>query len=285
MDDWKIKQTLSGFYDMVAPQYERAIVPVYRPIAKRMLQLIDLRPGWQVLDAGTGTGLVALMGAPRVGKSGKMIGIDGSEQMLEIARRKAAQYGFTQCEFRVGDLEALDLPDAKLNAVLSQFALHHTAVSNTLREFYRVLMPGGTLVVQEWAEAPNQPNKAVFDVLDKYRAREASGALAALRAQAERANALRQNASNPEKITELVQSSGFSNVEARIEPHAASVPNLDALVDLVTTSPTIRSEMSAMSEDVQEAFLEEARDALGAFASPTGFSWTYKVLVLIAHRF
>ena len=284
MDDLKIKQTLSDFYDMVAPQYERAIVPVYRPIAKRMLQLIDLRPGWQVLDAGTGTGLVALMGAPRVGKSGKMIGIDGSEQMLEIARRKAAQYGFTQCEFRVGDLEALDLPDGQFNAVLSQFALHHTIPAKSLHEFQRVLMPGGTLVVHEWADAPNQPNKAAFDVLVKYRAAEASGALAAARAQAERAHAFRMSAGSPESISELVQTAGFSNAEARIESYAASVANMDALVDFVTTSPTIRSEMCAMSENVQAAFLKEAREALGAFASPTGFAWNYKVLVLIAHK-
>ena len=284
MDDLKIKQTLSDFYDTVAQQYERAVVPVYRPIAKRMLQLIDLRPGWQVLDAGTGTGLVALMGAPRVGKSGKMIGIDGSEQMLEIARHKAAQYGFTQCDFRAGDLEALDLPDGQLNAVLSQFALHHTAPAKSLREFQRVLMPGGTLVVQEWAGAVNQPNKVVFDVLVKYRAAEASGALAAARAQAERAYAFRMSAGSPESISELVQAAGFANAEARIESYAASVANMNVLVDLVTTSPTIRSEMNALSENAQAAFLKEAREALGAFASPTGFAWTYKVLVLIAHK-
>jgi hypothetical protein len=181
-------------------------------------------------------------------------------------------------------LEALDLLNGQLNAVLSQFALHHTAVSNTLHEFHRVLMPGGTLVVQEWADAPNQPNKAAFDVLVKYRAAESSGALAALRAQAERAYAFRQNAASPEKITELVQSAGFSNVEARIEPHAASVASIDALVDLVTTSPTIRSEMGALPENAQTAFLKEAREALGAFASPAGFAWTYNVLVLVAHK-
>jgi ubiquinone/menaquinone biosynthesis C-methylase UbiE len=284
MDDLKIKQTLSSLYDSLAPQYERAVVPVYRPIAKRLLQLIDLRPGWQVLDGGTGTGLVALMGAPRVGKGGKMIGIDGSEQMLEIARHKAAQYGFIQCDFHSGDLEQLDLPEGQLNAVLSQFALHHTDPSKSLREFQRVLMPDGTLVVQEWAEAANQPNKVVIDVLAKYRATEANGALVFARAQSERGHSFRASAANPDTMTELVRATGFSSVEARIEPYAASVASMDALIDLLTASPTLHAEMNQLSVDAREEFLKESREALGAFATSKGYAWTYNVLVLIAHK-
>lgn len=284
MDDLKIKQTLASLYDSVAPLYERAVVPVYRPIAKRMLQLVDLRPGWQVLDAGTGTGLIALMGAPRVGKGGKIIGIDGSERMLDIARHKAAQYGFTQCDFRLGDLEGIDLIDGQLNAILSQFALHHTVASKSLREFHRVLMPNGTMVVQEWADAPNQPNKVMFDVMAKYRSAEASGSLMFARAQSERGHTFRTNASKPETMTEQVKAAGFSSVEARTESYAASVANIDALVDLLSASPTLHAEMNELSEDARTAFLKESRGALGTFASPNGFAWTYNVLVLIARK-
>ena len=139
-----IQRALAETYDALAPTYARVVAPIYRPLAKRLLQLVDLRPGWQVLDAGAGTGLVALLAAPRVTKSGKIIGIDASDKMLEIARGKAAQFGFSQCEFRVGNLEALDLPDAQFNAALSEFALHYTDPAKSLREFYRVLVPGGT---------------------------------------------------------------------------------------------------------------------------------------------
>ena len=173
MTDPQTKPTLASIYDALAPAYERAAVPVFRPIARRMMQLIDLRPGWQVLDAGCGTGLIALLGAPRVTKTGKIIGIDGSEKMLEIARHKAAQFGFTQCEFRAGNLESLDFPDAQFNAALSQFAIHHTDPAKSLRECCRVLMPGGTLVLHEWADTPNTPNQTLFDVLSKYRSAEA----------------------------------------------------------------------------------------------------------------
>jgi ubiquinone/menaquinone biosynthesis C-methylase UbiE len=284
MDELRIKQALSSLYDAGAPQYERAVVPVYRPIAKRMLQLIDLRPGWQVLDAGTGTGLVALLGAPRVGKNGKIIGVDASEQMLKIARHKAAQYGFAQCEFRVGDLEGLDLADGQFNAVLSQFALHYTVLSKCLQEFRRVLMPGGTVVVQEWANALNQPNKVAFDVLTKYRPADAREQVAVVRFQSERAYNFRVNAANPNTMMGLFQAAGFSSVEARIETHAASVANIDAFIDLVTASPTLRAEMEGLSEEVRKAFLEETREALGKFAALNGFAWTYSVLVVIAHN-
>ena len=284
MDDSKMKETLAEIYDALAPEYERAVVPIFRPIAKRMLQLIDLRPGRQVLDAGTGTGLVALLGAPRVGKSGKIIGVDASAKMLEIARRKAAQFGFVQCEFRAGDLEALDLPDAQFDAVLSQFALHHTDPGKSLRELHRVLAPGGTFVVQEWAESSNTPNKTIFDVLEKYRAAEASGALALARAQSERAYMFRTNLAKPEAITELVRAVGFSNVDARLERHALRVGNVDALIDLASAAPLLHVETAALSEDARTAFLTEAREALRVFETARGLEWTYNVVALVARK-
>ncbi len=279
-----MRETLAGIYDALAPEYERAVVPVYRPVAKRMLQLVDLRPGWQVLDAGTGTGLVALLGAPRVGKTGKMVGIDASEKMLEIARRKAVQFGFTQCDFCMGDLESLDLPDGQFNAVLSQFALHHTEPGKSLNELFRVLEPSGTLIVQEWTDTPISPNKAIFDVLEKYRVVEANDTLALARAQSERADNFRVNLANPDPMTQLLQRVGFSNVEAHLEQHAMRVANVDALMDLALAAPLLHEEIAALSEDARMVFLNEARAALRGFQVARGYEWTYNVVVLIAHK-
>ena len=162
MTDSAIKQTLAATYDELALEYERAVVPIFRPMAKRLIQLVDLRPGWRVLDVGTGTGLVATLAAPFVGKSGKIIGIDSADKMLDIARKKADQFGVTQCEFRHGDLEKLEFEKAQFDAALTQFALHHVDPAPSLRELQRVLVPGGTLAIHEWMESPNTPNQALI---------------------------------------------------------------------------------------------------------------------------
>ncbi len=284
MDDPRIKQTLAATYDSLASEYERAVVPLYRPMAKRLLQFIDLRPGWQVLDAGTGTGLVALLGAPRVGKSGRMTGIDASEKMLEIAREKAAKFGFTQCEFRVGDLETLDFPQAQFNACLSQFALHYTDVEKSLRELHRVLMPGGALVLQVWAADSSAPHRAMYETLEKYRMTEASGALAILRAQSERSDRFRQVFGTAEAMKNAVGSAGFSKVDAQEEEHPARVANIDAFLEVAKASPLLNAEIAALSQQTLAGFLREARQALRAFETGNGFEWMFSVIAVVAHK-
>lgn len=275
---------LAAFYDTIAPAYERAAVPVYRPIAKRLLQLIDLRPGWKVLDAGTGTGLIALLGAPRVGKNGSMVGVDLSEKMLAIARAKAAQFGFSQCEFRVGDLQALEMPADQFDACLSQFALHHNDPSRVLSELHRVLRPGGSLVLHEWAEEPNTPNAVILGILPKYRGAEASGALAAARALAEQTNDFRSTWATPAAFADLAQAVGFSSVKTQAEKHNLRVPNAEAFVEYARATPLVYAEMEAMPETHRAAFLKETSDSLRPFETGNGFVWTYNVMALLARK-
>ncbi len=284
MDEQQIKSTLTENYNALAAAYERAVVPVFRPIAKRMIQLIDLRPGWRVLDAGTGTGLVALLGAARVGKTGKMMGVDAAEKMLELARHKAEQFGFTQCEFRVGDLEALDFPDAQFHAVLSQFALHHTDPAKATREFARVLLPGGTLVVHEWADTPDTPNKVMIDILSKYRAADAGGALALARAQSERAYNFRVRVATEPGMNELAKSAGFSDVRVQVDAHQLRLANVDAFIAYAAAAPLVFAELAALSPEARVDLHDEVRQSLRSFETARGFEWAYRVLSLVAQK-
>jgi ubiquinone/menaquinone biosynthesis C-methylase UbiE len=284
MDSAQLGQTIASSYDALAATYERVALPVYRPLAKRLLQFVDLRPGWHVLDAGTGTGLVALLGAPRIGKDGKMVGIDASEKMLELARKKAAQFGFTQCEFRVGDLEALDFPDNAFHVALSQFAIHYADLTQSLHELYRVLEPGGKLVLQVWAADSSAPHKAMYAVLASYRVGDASGSLAILRQQAERSYQFRQSYGSADAMQAALVGAGFAKVEAHTEDHPTKLASTDAFLELASASPLLSAEIGAFDAGVHESYMRAVRAALGTFNTENGFEWTYHTIAAVAHK-
>lgn len=273
-----------SMYDALASEYERVAVPVYRPIAKRLIQHIDLRPGWHVLDAGCGTGLVALLAAPRVGKAGKVVGIDGSEAMLAIARDKAARFGFTQCEFQTGDLEALRFEDSAFDAVLSQFALHHTDPDKSLRELYRVLKPGGALVIHEWMESPNVPNQVLNELLQQYRVPTPDESLRLVRQHAERVRNFRINISQPGVFQTMLDQIGFVDVKTFEEKHSIRVANVETFLEMAKASPPIIAEINALPHEAQLELMKQAREQLGSFETANGFEWVYRVLVGIARR-
>jgi ubiquinone/menaquinone biosynthesis C-methylase UbiE len=284
MTESAIKQTIAATYDELALEYERVVVPIYRPMAKRLIQLVDLRPGWRVLDVGTGTGLVATLAAPYVGKGGKVIGIDYADNMLDIARKKADKFGFTQCEFRHGDWEKLEFGETQFDAALTQFALHHVDPAQSLRELHRVLVSGGMLAIHEWIESPNTPNQALFETLTKYRVTEADEFLMRVRAQSGRAHNFRVEYGKPETMTRELTEAGFGQVKIYEKKHLVRVANVDAFFAIASAAPLVHAELNALPEEVRVQLFDEARINLKAFETSNGFEWAYGVLAAVARK-
>jgi ubiquinone/menaquinone biosynthesis C-methylase UbiE len=108
------------------------------------LDLTDLRPGEVVLDLGCGAGLDSLLAARRVGPTGTVLGVDFAAEMVEKARRNAALVGVANVDFRPGHAEALPLPDAWADAVISNGVFNLCLDKpKVLTEVFRVLRPGG----------------------------------------------------------------------------------------------------------------------------------------------
>jgi arsenite methyltransferase len=114
------------------------------------LAVADLREGERVLDLGSGGGIDVLLSARRVGPSGFAWGVDMTDDMLALARANAARAGAANVEFVKGEIEALPLPDASVDAVISNCVINLSVDKPAvLTEMYRVLVPGGRIGISD----------------------------------------------------------------------------------------------------------------------------------------
>ena len=110
----------------------------------------DLHEGETVLDLGSGGGADVLISARRVGRAGKAIGLDMTDEMLELARTNAADAGVTNVEFVKGYIEDIPLPDGSVDVVISNCVINLAAdKSRVVAEAARVLRPGGRFAVSD----------------------------------------------------------------------------------------------------------------------------------------
>jgi arsenite methyltransferase len=110
----------------------------------------DLHEGETVLDLGSGAGADVLISARRVGATGRAIGLDMTDEMLELARANAAEAGVANVEFVKGYLEEIPLPDASVDVVISNCVINLAGDKpRVLAEAARVLRPGGRFAVSD----------------------------------------------------------------------------------------------------------------------------------------
>ena len=125
-----------------------------------------LRPGEVVVDLGCGGGLDIFLASPKVGPEGKAIGIDMTPEMIERARRNAAQGGYSNVEFHLAKIDKLPLADNSVDCVISNCVINLAPDKQAVfREIVRVLKPGGRLAVSDIALKRELPAEVSSDLL------------------------------------------------------------------------------------------------------------------------
>jgi SAM-dependent methyltransferase len=136
------------------PLFERCA----QSVSNRLVELAKIKPGDRVLDIATGTGEPAITAARKVGPNGRVIGVDHSSGMLDVARRRAASLGLTNVEYREGDAASLKEPAASFDAVVCRWGLMFVPdLAAAARGIASMLKPGGSLATAVWDTGDKVP--------------------------------------------------------------------------------------------------------------------------------
>jgi SAM-dependent methyltransferase len=222
-------------------------------VSRWMLDAAHLQPGHTVLELAAGPGDTGLLAAELVKPGGRAIITDGAEAMVEAARARAEEVGATNVDVRQMEAEWIDAPAASIDAVLARWGYMLLADPEAaLRETRRVLRPGGRVALAAWDGAERNPWIAeigrvlVAQELVAPPDPEEPGPLAFAR---------------PGRIEELLESTGFDDIEVDAVEFAFHAPDLDSWWEhLVRTSSRTSRVVNGLSP-AQHYALRDAVDA------------------------
>jgi SAM-dependent methyltransferase len=151
LENW---QTIAAGWERRRAQIERTT----RPVTDWMVRALDAQRGDTVLELAAGPGDVGFAVAPLLGEEGRLISSDFSSEMLEVARRRAAEIGLGNVEHRQIDAEDIPLEDDCVDGVLCRFGLMLMPDPEAaVAEIRRVLRPGGRLALAVWSTGQRNP--------------------------------------------------------------------------------------------------------------------------------
>lgn len=276
MPETSLTQTWSEAGSDPFEAYERYLVPaLFAPWAEDLVELVDLRPGQDVLDVACGTGIVARLTSPRVAPTGRVTGVDLLPGMLAVARAVTAGVE-PPIEWRESDAAALPLPDESVDVALCQQGLQffedRTAA---LAEMHRVLRPEGRLAVSVFASIDRLPGyHALATVVERHLGPEPAGYFRTIGSLGEAT-----------ELGDLVTAAGFGELAVStetLELRAASAA--DFFLQVAMAAPWLGGPFRQLDDDAQQAVVADYVEATRSHAHEDGFAFPMEAHIALARR-
>jgi SAM-dependent methyltransferase len=224
-----------------------------RPVSAWLVDAIEPQPGHRVLELAAGVGDTGFLAAELIRPGGELISSDAVQEMVDLARARAAELGIDNVDFRTIDAEWIDLPTASLDGVLARWGYMLLADPEAaLRETRRVLRPGGRVALAAWTGPEDNPwaSAAMAELV-------AIGAVEPPDLDAPNLHAFR----DPGRIRGLLEKTGFTDIEIEQIPVIWRYDDLDAWWD---TQLDISTSLAGLVVGLTPAQRDDLRDAIDA---------------------
>jgi len=263
-EQWQLTGDAAELYERYVTRY------ILGPWAPLLVEVANVAPGERVLDVACGTGVVARAAAERVGRTGRVVGVDLNPGMIRVARMLTAPDGVQMEWFERSALD-LKLEDASFDVVLCQQGLQFFPdKAAALKEMRRVLARGGRLTLSVWNNL-GLYNSAVGEALGRFISNDV----------ADRFNASRKTP-DAKELVRLTAEAGFSAVEVNVSRIDVHLPRLDQFVlDHLAATP-VAPALAAASAEMRKNIGESAMAQLARYADSDGITYPEETYVVTA---
>jgi len=257
--DAKLQRRVQRYgWDLASNDYDPLWQEQLAPARNWMLELAALEPGQQVLDLACGTGLVTLAAGAIVGDGGSVLGTDLSGQMVEVARQRAIEQRASNVAFRRMDAETLKLPDATFDVVLCSLGLMYVPdPQQALREWRRVLKPGGRVAIAVWGKRVNCGWSPVFPIVESEVESDVCPLFFSL--------------GEPDALAQLCEDAGFREVRQRRVASALKYDDAEAACDAAFVGGPVALAWSRFDEEVRADARERYKQAIEPWRCNEGY--------------
>lgn len=245
------------------------------PLGRRVMAELDLAAGQQVLDIGCGTGQTTLQLAQAVGPTGRVLGVDISHPMLEVARRRAAAEGVSNVAFLEADAQAHPLEAGAFDAIFSRFGVMFFADPTTaFANIRRALKSGGRLAFVCWRTPAESPVMTL----------PMAAAAPFLPPQPPPADPTAPGPfafADPERVRRILSDAGFSGIAVTPHDEKIGAGNLDETLEVALRIGPLGN-LLREHPDQREGVVAAVREALAAHAGPDGVKLTSATWIVTA---